>query len=68
MSGWGEAFREKKKRDVEFSMRVRRIRRTWYHFTEDTASKIAGFVCLLMALGVCIGVWYALNGALGLFR
>jgi hypothetical protein len=68
MSGWGQALIEKKKKDVEFAMRVRRIRRTWYHFTEDTAAKIAGFVCLLMALGVCAGVWYAMNMAMGLFR
>lgn len=68
MSGYGDLKRQKMIAKIEHSMKMRRIRRTWYHFTEDTAAKIAGFVCLLMALGVCVGVWYALNGAMGLFR
>lgn len=68
MSAYGDLKRTKMRDNLDRSMRIRRIRRTWYHFTEDTASKIAGFVCLLMALGVCVGVWYAFNGALGLMR
>lgn len=56
---WGEMLRNKMQRDIELRMKMRRIRRAWYHLLEDTPDNIAGFMCLLLALGVCAGLWYA---------
>lgn len=64
---WSQMLRSKMKRDVDFSMRIRRIRRAWYHFTEDTADNIMGFVCLLMAMAVCAAALY-LYGTATWFR
>lgn len=56
--GWGDMVRERMKKDVELSMRIRRIRRVWYHLTDDTPEEIVGFLCLLLAFAVCVGAWY----------
>jgi hypothetical protein len=58
---WGDMMRDKMKKNIEFSMKMRRIRRAWYNFVDDTPENIAGFVCLLMALVVCAAAWYSLN-------
>lgn len=64
---WSQMLRNKMKRNIELSMRVRRIRRAWYNFVDDAPDQIAGFVCLLLAMAVCAGAIY-LYGTATWFR
>lgn len=64
---WGEMLRMRMRKDVEFSMRVRRIRRWWYRLVDDAPEEIAGFVCLLAVMAFCGGLIY-LYGTAKWFR